>query len=103
MEQTKKKHRVYFDDLKVNHYKFNNVVQSDDYYPFGLSFNSYQRTAATPNDFLYNGKERQDAQSQFGVDLGVGWTMGRLGGVEPSDSWNYTSFKESKMKVRKLI
>ena len=61
--------RIFYDDLTID-YTPGPVVQGDDYYPFGLSFNSYQRTGEKPNDFLYNGKERQDAPSQFGVDLG---------------------------------
>jgi RHS repeat-associated protein len=49
---------VYFDDLKVTHTK-SPVIQQDDYYPFGLTFNSYQRENATPNRYQYNGKEMQ--------------------------------------------
>ena len=33
---------VYFDDFKVEHVK-SPVIQSQDYYPFGLTFNSYNR------------------------------------------------------------
>src|SRR5690606_14696075 len=40
--------------------------QRDDYYPFGLTFNSYQRENSTANNYLYNGKEKQD-------ELGIGW------------------------------
>jgi RHS repeat-associated protein len=32
----------------------------DNYYPFGLTFNSYNRENSTPNDYKYNGKELQD-------------------------------------------
>lgn len=32
---------VYFDDLKITHHT--NIEQSNDYYPFGLTFNSYSR------------------------------------------------------------
>src|SRR5436190_1493615 len=39
----------------------------DNYYPFGLAFNSYQRESSVPNKYLYNkGSERQDD-----LDLGV--------------------------------
>lgn len=38
----------------------------DDYYPFGLTFNSFKREDSKANDFLYNGKEMQD-------ELDVGW------------------------------
>jgi len=34
-----------------------NQVQAYNYYPFGLTFNSYQRPSAKKNDFLYNGNE----------------------------------------------
>src|SRR5690606_25249586 len=47
---------VFFDDLKVNYTK-SPIVQVDDYYPFGLTFNSYQRENSTPNLYQYNGKE----------------------------------------------
>jgi len=33
---------VYFDDMKVEHIK-SPVIQSEEYYPFGLAFNSYQK------------------------------------------------------------
>ena len=56
---------VHFDDFTVYHGK-TNVVQSDDYYPFGLTFNGYQRTASTVNRFKYNGKEHIS-------DLGLNW------------------------------
>lgn len=36
------------------------VVQRDDYYPFGLTFNSYQRSYSKANNFKYNGKEEQE-------------------------------------------
>ncbi|WP_339784691.1 RHS repeat-associated core domain-containing protein, partial [uncultured Imperialibacter sp.] len=42
-------------------------VQSDDYYPFGLAFNSYQ--SGLKNDYLYNdGAERQD-DLDLNIDL----------------------------------
>jgi len=76
---------VYFDDFKVEHVK-SPVIQSQDYYPFGLSFNSYNRENSLTNKYLYNGKEVQDA-------LGLGWfdygsrmymaDIGRWGVVDP--------------------
>jgi RHS repeat-associated protein len=56
---------VYFDDLKITHAK-GPVVQADDYYPFGLTFNGYRRENSVGNEYLYNGKENQD-------ELGLGW------------------------------
>jgi len=38
----------------------------DNYYPFGLTFNSYSRENATPNKYQYNGKE---LQSDLGLNL----------------------------------
>jgi RHS repeat-associated protein len=38
----------------------------NDYYPFGLTFNSSARSGYTSNKFLYNGKELQE-------DLGLDW------------------------------
>ena len=56
---------VYFDDFKVTQTK-SPVIQSDDYYPGGLTFESYQRENSTKNNYLYNGKELQD-------ELGLDW------------------------------
>jgi RHS repeat-associated protein len=56
---------VFFDDFEVEQIK-SPVVQMDDYYPFGLTFNSYQRENTTPQDYKYNGKEEQN-------ELGLGW------------------------------
>lgn len=69
---------VYFDDLKITFaldqfqvifeggLTRSPVVQSDDYYPFGLTFNSYSRENSVVNNFKYNGKELQN-------DLSLGW------------------------------
>ncbi|HND44397.1 MAG TPA: RHS repeat-associated core domain-containing protein, partial [Cyclobacteriaceae bacterium] len=56
---------AYFDDFSIDYTK-SPVVQQDDYYAFGLNFNSHQRENATGNQYLYNGKERQD-------ELDLGW------------------------------
>jgi RHS repeat-associated protein len=60
---------VYFDDLKVTHTK-SPVVASDDYYPFGLTFNSYNRENTTPNQYKFSGKEIQDELSLNWYDFG---------------------------------
>jgi len=54
---------MHFDDFTIYHGK-TNVVQTDDYYPFGLTFNSYSRTASTVNNFKYNSFE-------YTADLGL--------------------------------
>ncbi len=56
---------VYFDDVTITQVA-SPVIQSQDYYPFGLTFNSYQRDNVVSNKYLYNDKESQD-------DLGLGW------------------------------
>ncbi|HTE31897.1 MAG TPA: hypothetical protein VK666_16060, partial [Chryseolinea sp.] len=56
---------VYFDDFRIEHIK-SPVIQSEDFYPFGLSFNSFNRENSLINKYLYNGKEKQDA-------LDLGW------------------------------
>ena len=76
---------VYFDDFKVTHTK-SPVIQSEDYYPFGLTFNSYSRENSVANQYKFNGKEEQD-------ELGLGWLdygarmympdIGRWGVVDP--------------------
>jgi RHS repeat-associated protein len=45
----------------------------DDYYPFGLTYNSYSRENNTPNKYLYNGKEIQ-RELELGW-LDYGWRM----------------------------
>lgn len=56
---------VYFDDFKVTQTK-SPVVATNDYYAFGLTFNSYSRENSIAQDFKYNGKEEQ-------TELGLGW------------------------------
>jgi len=58
----------------------------EDYYPFGLTFNSYSRENNVPNNYQYNGKENIG-------DLGLNWDdfgarmympeIGRWGVVDP--------------------
>jgi RHS repeat-associated protein len=76
---------VYFDDFKVEQIK-SPVVQSQDYYPFGLTFNSYQRESSFNNQYQYNGKELQDELSLGWLDYGARMYMpeiGRWGVVDP--------------------
>jgi RHS repeat-associated protein len=56
---------IYFDDLTITHKK-SPIVQSDEYYPFGLTFNSYNRENSTPNQYKLSSKELQD-------ELDLGW------------------------------
>ncbi len=50
---------VYFDDFKVTQAK-SAIVQQDEYYPGGATFNSYVRENSGPQKYLYNGKEYQE-------------------------------------------
>jgi RHS repeat-associated protein len=43
----------------------------DDYYPFGLTFNSYQRESSEEQNRLYNGKELQDELDLDWLDFDV--------------------------------
>ena len=61
---------VYFDDFKVVHTK-GPIVSSQDYYPFGLTFNSYQRENSVAQDYKFNGKELQDELNLQWLDYGA--------------------------------
>jgi RHS repeat-associated protein len=85
---------VYFDDFKVEQVKLP-VVQSNDYYPFGLTYNSYQRESSLVNDWRFQGQENVD-------DLGLNWDsfkwrnhqpdLGRFFNVDPlADKYVYNS------------
>ncbi len=50
---------VLFDDFTITHTE-SAVVQGDGYYPFGLTFNSYQRIGNQANRFKYNSFKIQD-------------------------------------------
>lgn len=63
---------VFFDDFRVEHIK-SPVVQMDDYYPFGLTFNSYQRENSIEQNYQYNGKELQNELHLNWLDYG--WRM----------------------------
>jgi RHS repeat-associated protein len=55
---------VYFNDFQVTHTP-TVIAQTDSYYPGGLTFNSYQRVTATPNDYLYQGKEFEEETGTY--------------------------------------
>ncbi len=81
---------VFFDDFKVTHTN-TPIVQKDDYYPFGLTFNSY--SSGTQNKYLYNGKEKQDETGwldygarMYQPDLGRWFSVDPLADVDHSIS-----------------
>jgi RHS repeat-associated protein len=64
---------VYFDDVTVSQTP-SPIVGSNDYYPFGLAFNSYQRENSTENKYLYNqgtGEKTFRTERQFDLGLNV--------------------------------
>jgi RHS repeat-associated protein len=50
---------AYFDDVTMSLIE-SPVIGMDDYYPFGLTFNSYNRENSTAQNFKYNGVENED-------------------------------------------
>ncbi|MCS6975307.1 MAG: hypothetical protein NZM13_12560 [Cyclobacteriaceae bacterium] len=64
---------VYFDDITVRHTP-SPIMQMDDYYPFGLTFNSYSRENSVENRYLYNqgtGDKTFHTERQFDLGLNV--------------------------------
>jgi RHS repeat-associated protein len=76
---------VYFDDMKVT-YTPTNVVQYNEYYPFGLqTANSWTRENNTGNNFLANGGTELNTTSNL-YDLqfrNYDPTLGRMNQVDP--------------------
>ena len=64
---------VYFDDLNVTIIE-SNIIQTDDYYPFGLEMaNGYKRLTNLKNNYLFNGVEKASD-----LDLEMYTTLFRL-------------------------
>jgi RHS repeat-associated protein len=75
---------VYFDDLKVNYQK-SQIVQSNNYYAFGLqTSDSWTRIDTKPNQYLYNaGSELNDLTSNYEMFFrGYDPAIGRMSGVD---------------------
>ena len=76
---------VYFDDLKVTYTK-SQVVQSNNYYAFGLQTkDSWTRMDTKPNQYLYNaGSELNTLTSNYEMLFrSYDPTIGRMSGVDP--------------------
>ncbi len=62
------------------------LYNKKDFYPFGLSFNSYQREKSLANNYLYNGKEQINDLNLDWEDFGARMYMpeiGRWGVIDP--------------------
>ena len=55
------------------------------YYPFGLTFNSYQRENSVQNLYQYNGKEKQDELDLGWLDYGARMYMADIGRFNRQD------------------
>ncbi len=87
---------VFFDDLTIEH-QLSPVIQADDYYPFGWTFNSY--ASGTENNYKFNqgskttfqgleGKEfKTERQTELQVDMTkyriYDYALGRWWQVDP--------------------
>jgi Leucine-rich repeat (LRR) protein len=94
---------VYFDDFMVEHTK-SPVIQTDDYYPFGLTYNSYRRENHSFNQWKFQGQEHID-------ELNLEWDaftwrnhqsdIGRFFNIDPlAEKYLYNSpyaFSENKI------
>jgi RHS repeat-associated protein len=66
---------------------------SQCYYPFGLAFNSHSRENSVANQYLYNGKEKQDELDLGWLDFGARMyvpEIGRFGVIDPkAEQYNF--------------
>jgi RHS repeat-associated protein len=69
---------VYFDDFKVTHIK-SPVLQMNDYYAFGLAFNSFRRENSMSNQYLFNGMEEQEELNLGFLDYKARMYMPEIG------------------------
>ena len=86
---------VYFDDLKVT-VNESKIIQTDDYYPFGLTFNSYQRSTGKENKFLYNDGTERINDLDLGVDMTAfrvhDPTIGRWWQIDPIEKYHESPY-----------
>ena len=77
---------VYFDDFNVTHVK-SPVIQTEDYYAFGLAFNSCSRENSVPNKYKFGGKEEQTELALITVDFGWRQYDPAIGRWNVIDQW----------------
>ncbi len=75
---------VYFDDLKITHTP-TNVVQYNDYYPFGLQTSSSWTRENTENNYLYNDANELNPMTGWYETFYRGYdpALGRFQQVDP--------------------
>ncbi|HTF16988.1 MAG TPA: RHS repeat-associated core domain-containing protein, partial [Chryseolinea sp.] len=76
---------VYYDDVTISHTP-SPIVGVSDFFPFGLSYNSGERSGALEQKYMYKGKELQDEMALNWYDYGARMYMpeiGRWGVVDP--------------------
>src|SRR5690606_17596473 len=78
---------VYFDDFKITHTP-TNVIQYNEYYPFGLSTSNSWTREGSFNDYLYNAGSELNASSGWYETLFRGYdpVLGRFMQVDPMAS-----------------
>ena len=82
---------VYFDDLEITHVS-GPIVRVDDYYPFGMAFNTGTLAGALTNKYLYNGKELQQELGLDWYDYGARMydaQLGRWHAIDPAAELYY--------------
>ena len=89
--QTNEPLDVFFDQMAVEHTS-GPIIRVDDYYPFGMAFNTGTLTGALTNKYLYNGKELQQELGLDWYDYGARMydaSLGRWFVIDPlSDKYN---------------
>lgn len=86
---------VHFDDFTVYHGKTNGV-STQDYYPFGLTFNFYERTASTAQNFKFN---QGYGEKTFQGEPGVTFRTERV----PKLGWDMTKFRMYDYAIGRFI
>ena len=97
--ESQSSHYVFFDNLDVS-ISESPILETTDYYPFGLTFNQYAKSGMVGQRFKYNGKEEIN-------DLGLNWMdygarmympdLGRWGVVDAlaTDYYSYSPYNYS--------
>ncbi len=86
---------VYFDDFNVTQVQNANVIQAENYYMFGLVFNSYQRENSVPNRKKFNGIEEV---TDLGLNVYTAFyrvddpAIGRWWQIDPKPNFSWSPY-----------